>query len=580
MTRKFIWVLCNFVIVSVFLIQKMPVNDYVASMLITLLIYVVPGLAWAGWLKGRVSDWVGLLFYIFVFSSVSMILLHGLQLLVGIPIVPVRFLSVIVIFVNLGLVLTSPHKIWSDVKVNVPKVCILGMSVICIYSCVYTGMKTLPEMMDLDGEHQGTAYGIMHELKPYLTSDIILSPYYFAHPPLSNIYNAYSTFFLGKLDDYKFYYESALKTEDVLNLKKGESVAIELRGVKHKVSHFDRHHYVLQSMNLNDVDMSVQSPEMLVKRISEVDQSRFLSWPRVFPARASNLFASVLVFLVLFQLIATTAQSKLLGIVGGFVYIFSPGIFVRSCFSEHVAFTNAILAVLAYQVFRPEAFTSRDGRHGWLKWLPGVVAGLINQKIVIFMVPVFAFGVLKHISKKDKSSDAFDLARMVPIVGGFAMGTLAFWLYGFVIDGQAFLQSHVYSHLFDRIFHRNTMFDGDYPTVLRLWKEFALEFPLVFLCAFAVLCNLKNIIKDNSMILLLWIIFGGISFSIVDWKQTNHLMLIVLPLIVLLMHYIERQNMTYKRVLKVCVGLCLVYSFYVDLRIMDNFLYYVPTSSW
>lgn len=578
--KKF-FVVANIIFVLYFLTLQIGLGDYLNSLFVNILMYALPGLCWIGLLKNRIDDHIANLFWIFTLSTSVHLFVHVVHLIVGVDPNPYLFLLVIAIISNIGIYISRPHQVFENFKFPRMQVVILSLASLCVFSCLYSGMKTLPEQIDLDGEHQGTVYGFMHELKPYLTSDIVVSPYYFAHPPLSNLYNAYSAFYLNKADDYKFYYDTAKTAERVLALDVNQRAKIRIGDVEHVIERQDHQYFVIQESR---GESRLQIPYMkdrMIERLSEEDQNEFYRRPRVFPTRVSNLFAGVMTYLVLFQLIVVVTNSRLLGFVGGFVFIFSPGIFVRTCFSEHVAFTNCIMAMLAYQYFRPEAFTFKSKRRvSWAAYIPGVIAGLINQKIVILIVPLFLLEVFKRFRNMSKSPADTQPSAGLAIVTGFTIGTLVFWLYGLLVDQQAFIISHLQSHLFDRVLHRNTMFADDYPGLIQLWREFFKEFPLFWLALFGIVCNLKNIFSKRIVFLLMWAVFGAISFSLVDWKQTNHLMLIIIPLIVLLMNYIEQHKIGYKRCLKILVGLCLLYSFWIDLQLMQDFTYYMPTSGW
>lgn len=322
------------------------------------------------------------------------------------------------------------------------------------------------------------------------------------------------------------------------------------------------------------------SRQGLVEYMAMRDQNIFFEEPRPFPARASNVFATLLVLYVLFQLITKLTDSRLLGMVGGFVYIFSPGIFIRSCLSEHVAFTNTLLVILAYQFCFPGEFAGKGKWGRYLKYVPGLMAGLINQKIIVMVLPLFLLQAYACFRETEKGPFPRRLMNAAPIPVGFVLGTLMFWGYALVIDPGAFMLSHIRVHLFDRLLHVNTMFASDYPGVGRLWYEFNYEFPPFLISVFALLYGLKDY-RDRTMIfMVLWVISGALFFSAVDWKQTNHLSQLTIPLLVIVMIYIEKQGVAYKRVLKILVGFCLLYGFWFDMQLLENFHFYEPTSGW
>lgn len=579
--NRHITLFCNLALLINVLILCMGVHDYVSALIINAVIFIVPGVAWIGILKKEIKDSVSLIFFIFVISFTILILILSGQLIAAIEPLPMSLIIWIALVANLGIFITKPAGVFQNFRYDPKEAFILFLSMVCIYSCIYTGMKTFPEKLDLDGEHQGTAYGLIHELKPYLASDdFIGSAYYFAHPPLTNIFNAFSIFLIGKTNDYKYFYDSAKLTEKVLSLSPGDKVTALFMNENYWVQNVNGQHFILKKINGSDLLEYTYTKQSLIEFINWQDQNQFFGNPRVFPARASNIFASILIFFVLYKLITGLTHSRLLGIVGGYAYIFTPGIFVRSCLSEHVAFTNCLMVILAYQYFRPEAFEFSRRPYKLLKYLPGIVAGLINQKMVVMVLPIFLIQLFE--SARDKSKDGFfkNILRRSTIPIGFALGSILFWIYGASIDFHAFVLSHVKVHLFDRLFHINSLFAEDYPSLLRLWYEFKFEFLYFPITIFSMLFCLLKYAEKNVYMFSAWTFSGAVLFSIVDWKQTNHLTQIVMPLLICLMIYIEKQPMTYKRILKIIVGLFLIYSFWKDMQLLNNFSVYNPTSGW
>ena len=570
--------ICNAVLLGLLCADALGLNLYLRALFVNLAMYVVPGTGWLGIMRRHVSSAVFLLFFQFVLSVAALIVLHLGFLAAGHVPDTHTFLVGLLVLTNAGILVSRPAAAFAMLRFDYWRIVILGVTLVCVYTCVFAGMRTLPGQLDLDGEHQGTAYGIVHEFRPYLTSDIIASPYYFAHPPLTNIFNAYSTLLLNRTEDYRYFYETAKQTERVLGLRPGGQEPVSLGPERGSLIYFQGSTYVFRTMRGNDMLDRPISRQRVMEHLAAPDQKKFFDDPRPFPARASNIFASLFVLCVLFQWITKLTNSRLLGIVAGFVYVFSPGIFIRSCFSEHVAFTNALLVVLAYQFCFPEEFRGKGRWGGLLAYVPGLIAGLINQKIVIMVAPVLVMEVVTCLRQRGAGSWAVRLVKAAPIPAGFAAGTVLFWIYGLAIDPAAFFISHLRTHFFDRLLHLNTMFGGDYPGAGLLWYQFNHEFPPFLLSVFAVLYSLKSQRNRTVVFLTAWAVFGGVLFSVVDWKQTNHLTQLTIPLLAVLMMYIEQQPLAYKRVLKVLVGLCLLYGFWFDMQLLADFHFYKPVS--
>jgi len=124
-----------------------------------------------------------------------------------------------------------------------------------------------------------------------------------------------------------------------------------------------------------------------------------------------------------------------------------------------------------------------------------------------------------------------------PTLIGFVGGTAIFWLYGLAISPRSFWMDHVHHHLVDRIIHRETWNVaelGGYPGVPALWLEFArdtgwLLLPLA-LASFAVLGRRTAVWRGTAGFWLAWTAVTAVAFSLVDWRQTKHLVILMLPL--------------------------------------------------
>jgi len=279
-------------------------------------------------------------------------------------------------------------------------------------------------------------------------------------------------------------------------------------------------------------------------------------------------------------MITSLTGSQFLGILGGIIYIFTPGIFIRSCFSAHFAFTNYFFLLLAYQYINPKQFMISKDKRNLLLIIPGVMAALINQKIIII---IGAIGIACGMQFFNNSKKPTSLKRLImdePIIQGYFLGTLLFWCYGFFIDHQAFILSHIRVHTIDRLLHINTMFAEDYPSIFRLWLEFIIEFPYFILAFIGLLFGVRTYFRDRINIFLLWFFCGAFIFSIVDWRLTDHLVYIVPPLIIMLMIFISKQGKTLQNIFITCIFVCLTYSVWLDAALVSHFNTYVPTGGW
>ena len=125
---------------------------------------------------------------------------------------------------------------------------------------------------------------------------------------------------------------------------------------------------------------------------------------------------------------------------------------------------------------------------------------------------------------------------MNKIILGFISGSIIFWIYGFSVDPNIFITEHIRHHFWDRILHINALGYDHYPTIIELWRTFCKNsgYLFMFMSAISVsflLCNMRRKGRDKS-IFPIWCIVGAIIFSIIDWRQTVHLSLIMPALLI------------------------------------------------
>ena len=542
MKKTSLWlvIFCNAIFLLYSLHYFLHFSNFTLSLLINLLIFIVPGIGWIGILKKRVKNSVMLLFFIVCFSLI--ILMTGLvgHHTFSIESSSLTFLIYLCIITNLGIFLSRNSDTLQFFIGKKKEFLVLILCSFLIYGCMYYGAREIPPLVDLDLEIPGPAYGLIYELKPYLTTN--MNEYLnFSHPPLANFYCAYGILFLDKMEKFKFYYDSAKQAEKILKSKPNE-----------------------------------ESTHEITLSIFENDKKLFLQRNLLFEVRLANIFISVLIFASLFLLILRITNSKLLGIFAGSLYIFSPGIFVRSCSFNYVAVTNYGLFILVYCYIFFD-----NNRISWSRnliiLLPGVFAAFANQKTLFIIGAIVLLNAIIYIKKKEEK----DMRNIIvnPSIIGYTLGMVLFWIYGLLIDSQSFIHTHIKTHIFNRIFHIGSM-PVKYLSILRLWMEFLVEAPVFILAVLALVFVWKKYINRKEGIFILWFLVGAISFSIVDWRQTRHLMLLVPALIVLSMMAIAQVNKWLKRGFILLLVVALSYSLWFNIQLLNDFTFYKPTPSF
>jgi hypothetical protein len=177
--------------------------------------------------------------------------------------------------------------------------------------------------------------------------------------------------------------------------------------------------------------------------------------------------------------------------------------------------------------------------------LAGLFASLVNNKLVLLPAAL----VLWELLRRQDAGVGRRLAQAIaqPVVLGFALGTVAFWIYGLGISPGDFWADYVRICLVDRIIHHNPFGNGRYPTVPGLWREFWEHTGYVLLplgiLAVAALCWMRRAESESGQkedvtlgrrglpgLWAIWMLLIALAFSLIDWRQTKHLMPLLLPL--------------------------------------------------
>jgi hypothetical protein len=344
---------------------------------------------------------------------------------------------------------------------------------------------------------QGTAYGLVHRLKPSLLTGRN-TEYMFAHPPLLHVFVAGSLLYDTLVDELVVY--------------------------------------------------DSQSPNRL--NLEEANRY-YLQHPYLLETRTPNLFFSALTVALLGLWAARTARHKWFGALVALTYATTAEVFVRSAYGGYFAIGNfALLQIL----LALEAWIADRVRFTRLTCvLTGIFAAIADHKMMLLPASIVVWeGV--ELWRESNFRRAMK-AILHPVVIGFAVGTIMFWAYGLSISPKDFWMDHVRHHLVDRVLNYNArgLDMSEYPTVSGLWLEFwrdtgYLLLPLGIVSLALLLVEKKstvNIGEDNSIsgwrgmpgLWAIWALSIAIAFSIIDWRQTKHLAPLSLPLFLAIAYF-------------------------------------------
>jgi hypothetical protein len=515
--------LCNGVFALYALHYLLPFDPLVLGILANLLVFIVPGLGWLGVLRPRCGDVIaGVL--VLNASSLGVLLAASLaRWLVGGPVSSAFFFSFLVAVTNVGIAWfpRPPGGFGFPGGRTLAAGC---LSAFLLYGALFLGADRIPSLADLDEEVPGTSYGLVAELRPTMTSNMGYW-FYFAHPPLSNLYTAYSVLFMERLDDMA-YYHSAASALDAVNRDggertfdypgaDGESIAMTVRRTAEGV--------VLRTREAGGKTGETAFADMpdAARRFSEWDRANFRR-ARLLPAvRASNIFLISLSFLALFLWTRSLTGSRVLPALVGLAFVLSPGSTVRSVSATHLAAANYTLLLFAYALVRSEERAADPGRSGWTA-LAGFMAAWAEQKTIVLVAAfVLCSAAASAWRRRSLPQAARDLFYR-PVLG-YVAGLAAFWTYGLLVSAWTFVHFHIASHIVHRVRHPGLDGGRGYPGVLDLWQGFVVEAPLVLLVAASIVTGWRKIRRAPVPLLLVWIGLGAVGYSLVDWKQTRHL---------------------------------------------------------
>jgi hypothetical protein len=344
-------------------------------------------------------------------------------------------------------------------------------------ACFQGSVRVVPPTADHDFELQGTVHALLTSLEPrFLTTRG--TTHYFAHPPVAHVYVAGSFLF------------------------------------------YDR----WKELALFDPPPGSPPPDL------DMEFRHYLDHPYRLETRTPNMFLAAVTVARLGAFVAGMAGGALASLLAA-AYLFSPEVFVRSSYGGYFAIGGFVLMEIA------RAEEDRQGARPGARMagaLAGGYAALADHKLMVVVGALFLWEALR-----EKAPPLAAVRRAVrhPAVVGFAAGTALFWIYGLSVSPASFWNDHLHHHLIDRVLHQHTWNVeelGAYPSVPALWWEFARDTGWLLLplaaASFALLLRAPAEWRGTTGFWLAWTVVTACAFSIIDWRQTKHLAILVLPL--------------------------------------------------
>jgi len=463
--------------------------------------------------------------------------------------------------------------------------------------------RTVPSMQDHDLDIQGPGYALLTRFEPKVVTDRN-TLYYFAHPLLLNYYEAASLLYFDQLDYLARFDEATSRAELAESGVPVEPVVRQFRRLKdhrlvrdlgefqegatrHRIVGQRRGNYVIEPPLPKGTDL-LPARELEVQILYD-DYHRE---PRRLETRTPNIFLAAMTVALLGCWILRIAGRGWFAVLAASAYFTSPEVFVRSSYGGFFAITTFAMVQILLAV---ERRTSDRSRAAWIDCLlAGGFAALANNKLILLPAALVVWEFFRiervHVGKRVVK------AMVHPVVVGFALGTVAFWVYGLAIHAESFWVDYVRMHGVDRMTHYNPFNYQGYPTVLGLWLEFWGHTGYVLLplgvAALAYLCATRNGRHDSAGLdeaklgwrgapglWVLWVLLVAVVFSLIDWRQTKHLMPFV-PVLYLAAARWAGKNRTVLAVAGVLFACLLVWNLDMLRVLANDFRAFPITPDW
>lgn len=261
--------------------------------------------------------------------------------------------------------------------------------------------------------------------------------------------------------------------------------------------------------------------------------------PCLVEARTPVVFLAALTVALLGCWIGTITGTRWPALLVPLAYATGPEVFVRSSYTGYTAVSNFAMLVILMAV--DEYQTDRRPAVWRIGFLAGGFAGLANHKLILLPAALVVWQLLQRGQRRPMNRLAAGVLH--PVVLGFLAGTAVFWLFGLSVNPAVFWRDHVGTHFVDRLTHHNPLGYQGYPSVAGLWIEFWQHTGYVLLPLAVVTLGLGcfnhgddtpaeegRLRRSSFMLWAVWTLLVAVAFSVVDWRQTKHLMPLVLVL--------------------------------------------------
>ncbi len=531
---------------------KLP--PLVSGLMICLVSFIVPGAVVVETaFFSRTLDSFETVFWSLFISTVTLIIGIAFHVILGIAIGKVTYSIYILILINLIFIVFyfNDKKIWKrQISLNIRGIIYFILPGLFL---LYFATNVIPPLQDNTLTTQSTAYGLSKHFVPKTFTDRYLN-YEFAHPPLMHFYTAASLFLAGHLEDVKYYYDYAQKFEELMNKrpKQGEKISFSVFGFNpfeveilkiegdeiildkdipflepnRRLVPVGKYRFIRDNQIKEDyipvsertvvrkVNYGIIKSGEYWKMAREVYET-FYAQPLLLYSRLPNIFFTLLSCWVVYLIVLSFTQSKILSCFALLVFITIPELLIRAVGGSYTAVDIYFILIVTYIYLA--------GKRKWVLFCASAMAALTDHKLLILAVSFMVTEALKgNLFRKN--------SPMLAMSFGFFSGTALFWIYGISINKEAFFADHFRYHFVNRIFHLQDFGYSGYSSIGNLWWEFIRVLNpflfLSFLITFFVFM-LNRFKAKTSIFLITYSVIGAFIFSIIDWRSTKHLILLI-----------------------------------------------------
>ena len=500
--------------------------DYVSQFAALVMIFVFPA---AGLVLFKESDGIMKIVRGFVYAAVISLAIFIVFVAAGIPVGQVSYFSALAVTGNffLGRNLLKNKEIVFATKGKKYYLYAILVFVVAGGLSFWGATRVVPVLQDHDSVMECPTYGLAKTLKPYCIETRV--PFYFAKGPTSHFIYAFPLVLTDRLERVKHYYDTA-------------QAALQVHDFK--------------------------------KHIVAMWHAEFKRWfPKhgdrvIIETRTTSIYISIMLALLLFAILAEIAPSYFLATLLNVVFLTLPEIFVRNSYAGYQNISNFFLLLAIYHFIN----NCED-------WLTPLLLATTNHKCVLILG--LAVGVWLLLNKVKWR--VFVNKTMV----GLLAGMILLYAYGLVIHPSSLVEDQFQRHGIDRLLHQNPNKGMNYPSITGLWSMFAFNYGYPFLLLALVSTTLlyrNRKIFPRAMVLVFVIAATALLFSLVDWKMTKHLDLMV-PAIMLVIGYGFRDRCwkssgKYRVAVLTVIAIVLINNAWIITKLAHDFNWLKVTPIW